>query len=116
MRYRKIDENGDYTLGTNQDFLIDSPAAVAQAVKTRLGLLKGEWALDTDDGTPWATDVLGKNTQAGRDAVIRARILGTPNVTQISAYQSAINPDTRKYTVTATVDTAFGQTTIAETL
>ena len=116
MRYRKLDENGDYTLGTNQDFLSNSPAAVAQAVKTRLALLKGEWALDTSDGTPWATDVLGKNTQAGRDAVIRARILGTQGGTQIASFQSAFDPNTRTYTVTATIDTAYGQTIIAETL
>lgn len=116
MRYRKLDDNGDYTLGTNQDFWENSPEAVAQAVKTRLALFRGEWALDTDDGTPWNTDILGKSLAAGRDAVLRARILGTPGVQQISAFASTFNPDSRQYSVSATIDTIYGQATISEVL
>lgn len=117
MRYRKLDANGDYTFGNQQaDFYKDNPDAVAQAVMTRLRLNKGEWFIDTVDGTPWNTEVLGERTASTRDAAIKKRILGTPGVSQIDSYDSSINPETRRFTVTATITTAYGQTSISETL
>lgn len=116
MRYRALDENGDYTFGQgNGNFLVNSPACVAQAVKTRLLLLTGEWFLDTADGTPYAEDILGKSNQLTRDSVIRARILGTEGVTEIVEYESSLSPN-RDFTVTARINTAFGQTTVTTTL
>ncbi|MFA9439390.1 hypothetical protein ACDA63_07115 [Uliginosibacterium sp. sgz301328] len=116
MRYRRLDANGDYTFGTGGDFLRDSPETVAQAVRTRLDLWRGEWFVDTSDGTPWQTEVLGKNTAATYEAAIKRRIVGTEGVTQLVDFSSSYDGDTRRLTVTATIDTAYGQTTITETL
>lgn len=111
MRYRRLDANGDYSFGQGQaNFLINSPAAVAQAVKTRLLLSTGEWFLDKDEGTPYATDVLGRNTQSKRDVAIRNRILGTPGVTGLASYTSSVDAAARKFSVVAVVDTEFGRT------
>lgn len=47
MRYRREDTEGDYTFGSGDDtWLINSPEAVAQAVKTRFALWYGQWFLD----------------------------------------------------------------------
>lgn len=110
MRYRQLDPSGDYTIG--KPFLINSPQAVAQAVQTRLALNMGEWFTDTSDGTPWQTEVLG-HRYAGRnpDAAIKARILATPGVQQLSNYTSVFDGQTRKLTVTANLDTVYGATT-----
>lgn len=116
MRVRKMDADGDYVLGTGQDFLVDSPESVAQAVQTRLGLYTGEWFIDTDDGTPWRTEVLGKYTLSTYDAVLKARILGTPGVTQIDDYSSDFDGETRHLVVTATITTDYGQATVSSTL
>lgn len=117
MRYRKLDANGDYTFGHSAaDFLQNLPETVAQAVQTRLDLYKGEWFLDITDGTPWNTEVLGKNTQATYDAAIKSRILGTPGVKQIDSYTSTFNPGTRALTVNVTLTTIYGQTTFTGTL
>ncbi len=117
MRYRKLDADGDYTFGNQQaDFLRDSPEAVAQAVQTRLKLDLGEWFLDTTDGTPWNTEVLGERTVATRDAAIKKRILGTTGLTQIDSYTSEFEPNSRTLTASVTVTTDYGQTTISETL
>jgi hypothetical protein len=61
MRYRREDDDGDYTFGQGDDtWLINSPEAVAQAIKTRFELWYGQWFLDTTEGTPWIQSVLGK--------------------------------------------------------
>lgn len=113
MRYRQLDGAGDYTIGA---FHVDSPAAVAQAIQTRLRLYAGEWFLDSTDGTPWRTDVLGKYTRETYDTIIQQRILGTPGVSSIDTYASAFDGTRRALTVSATVSTAYGQTTITATL
>lgn len=115
MRYRALDADGDYQLGRSaQDFLQDSPDAVAQAVKTRLLLLRGEWFLDVTEGTPYATEILGTGTTPTYDLAIRSRILGTKGVTAISSYESARNG--RALTVSATIDTAYGRASVSAVL
>lgn len=113
MRYRKLDENGDYVFGRQQaDFWRDVPEAPAQAVWTRLQMQYGEWFLDTTDGTPWKTRVLGKYTGSTRDPVIRARILGTEGVTEIVSYFSDLDRNTRKFFGQAEINTIYGRTMV----
>lgn len=115
MRYRSLSPSGDYKFGNgSRDFLRDSPATVAQAVTTRLLLLKGEWFLDTSEGTPYATEILGTNTQSTRDRAVRNRILGTQGVREILSYFSEVQD--RGFRVTATVDTIYGQITVTQVL
>lgn len=115
MKYRKLDENGDYVFGGNlASFFIDQPEAPAQAVKTRLMLQQGEWFADLSDGTPWKTKVLGKYTSATRDPILRRRILGTQGVSNIALYASQFAPSTRQYDVQAEITTIFGRATIQE--
>ena len=117
MRYRKLDANGDYTFGHQQaDFYRDQPEAVAQAVQTRLGLFTGEWFLDTTDGTPWRTDILGKYTQGAYDAVLKDRILQTDGVKSIDAYASSLDRNARRLTVNATISTIYGTASVQATL
>ena len=114
FRNRKLDANGDVEFGHGQlSLLVDSPAAVAQAVMTRLRLEFGEWFIDTSDGTDWSGQVLGKYTQYTRDFVIRERVLNTPFVMAIQYYNSEIDPNTRRYSVTLTIETQFGVATVA---
>lgn len=113
MRYRTQDANGDYTFGQNDaNFLVNSPAAVAQAVLTRLRLIQGEWFLDQTAGTPYNTDILGAGTESTRDIALQAVILETQGVTEIVDYASYLDPATRQFTVAATINTIYGQTTI----
>jgi hypothetical protein len=117
MRYRKLDANGDMVFGGDQAaFLIDSPEAVAQAVETRMALQLGSWFLDILDGLDWDKQVLGKYTDVSRDMVIRERILGTTGVTAIAEYGSALDRDTRRFTVLAVIDTQYGQAVVQENL
>jgi len=117
MRYRKLDADDDYVFGGGQaDFYKDTPEGVGQAVKTRLRLLRREWFLDTAEGMPWATEVLGKYTSATYDAAIRQRILGTQGVTELASYSSTLDTERRHLSVTATINTIYGTTTVQATL
>lgn len=102
------------------DFWHDQPEAVGQSVKTRLLLFAGEWFLDTRAGTPWGGfplndlvvrqgKILAEHTQLSRDAAIRDRILTTVGVVAITDYGSYMDPDSRQYSVNASIDTVYGQ-------
>lgn len=117
MKYRKLDIDGDYTLGTVSDFHIDTSEAVAQAVKTRLSLWVGEWFLDITEGMPWNEQVLGKRLRGKNyDAAIRQRILETEGVLELADYTSTLDPNTRALSVAATITTEYGTTQISTTL
>lgn len=120
MRYRKLDADGDMQFGHGPgDFWKDQPEAVGQSIKTRLLLFTGEWFLDVTAGTPWGgfplnTEVvrrgriLAQHTQLSRDAAIRDRIISTEGVATLAVYGSAFDPNSRGFTVNATVDTIYG--------
>jgi hypothetical protein len=123
MRYRKLRQpphtnvfnfmGGEYSFGHGAlDFYIDVPEAPAQAALTRMYLYQGDWFLDTSDGMPWNTQVLGHKTFNTRDPAIRSRILGTQGVTGISSYSSNVNRDQRAFSVNAEIDTVYGKAKI----
>ncbi len=62
--------------------LVNSPEAVAQAIKTRFLLWYGQWFLDTTEGTPWIQSVLGKQKPDTYNLAIRKRILETQGLAQ----------------------------------
>lgn len=94
--------------GGLNDFFINSPNGVAQAVKTRLNMYVGDWYLNTLDGTPWDTKVLGKYTGSIRDPALRARILGTTGLLAITGYDSQFNDTTRRFAVSVSISTIYG--------
>lgn len=115
MRYRALSPSGDMTFGFGRlNFHVDTPAAVGQAVLTRLRLLTGEWFLDAREGTPYATQVLGYGTRPTYDRVMRQRILQTQGVTEIVSYSSAVVD--RGLSIAAVINTIYGETTIQASL
>lgn len=117
MRYRRLAPDGDLTLGHGAaDYLTDSPECVAQAVATRLRLLAGEWFLDLEEGTPYQARVLGKQTPQSYDPLLRARILQTKGVREITSYTSAFDGESRRLTVSVSLNTVYGPATVTEIL
>lgn len=103
------------TFGNGQsDFYRDVPDAVAQAVGTRLRLLSGEWFLDVSEGVPYQTNALGTGTRASIDPMFRDAILNTEGVTGLDSYSSSFDPNTRVFTVSATIDTIYGAVALNE--
>ncbi|EEV6134190.1 hypothetical protein KZ564_000082 [Escherichia coli] len=113
MRYRREDADGDYTFGSGDDtWLINSPEAVAQAVKTRFELWYGQWFLDTTEGTPWIQSVLGRQKPETYNLAIRKRILETQGVKSILSFNTTVDTTTRRVMFSAEIDTFYGITTV----
>ncbi|WNX61358.1 hypothetical protein RWU60_07570 [Acinetobacter baumannii] len=113
MRYRKQDDMGDYSFGSGlNDFHIDSAEAIAQAIDSRLKQWIGEWFADTSDGTGWSQAILGKQSKSLYELTLRKRVLETYGVVSIESFQSLLDPDVRRLTVSMTVNTIFGKTTL----
>lgn len=115
MRYRALDPDGDYQFGRPNIFHVDTPAAVAQAVLTRLRLATGEWFLDAREGTPYDPEILGYGTQGTRDLAIKNRIVQTPGVLELLEYASSVDAK-RVFTVTARISTIYGPANITVTV
>lgn len=113
MKYRTLDSNGDYSFGKSTQDLLLNADAVAQAIKTNLLLLQGEWWEDTSEGLPLFQNILGQSGTpehlSAADLLIKERILSTQGVSQI---QSLISDyENRKYTISnVTVLTTTGLT------
>jgi hypothetical protein len=109
MRYRALDPTGDYQL--SGPFLTGADA-VAQALRTAILLLRGEFWEDTSLGTPLFTGMLGlPGTQANIraiDLIVQQRILATKGVASIVSFSSSYA--NRQYAVNATVATSEGGT------
>lgn len=114
MRYREQSPDGDYVFIGTSPFLIDSPAAVAQAIRTRLKLVAGEWFLDNRIGFD-LSKVVGNNTQNTRDLEARRVIVTTPGVLSLVSYSSQVNAQ-RRFFIQGVVDTVYGRITITEAL
>jgi hypothetical protein len=115
--YRKLTSTGDYTFGKGAaNFLVGTPDTVAQAVKTRLALITGEWFLDLTRGTPYKEQILAEGKMALYDHAIKEVILNTQGVRSILEYASGVNPNTRAAFIACTIDTIYGQTLIQHIL
>lgn len=117
MIYRKLDAQGDYSFGNSKgDFHENTPEAVGQAVKTRLSLSEGEWFLNTAEGTPYNSQILGAGKISYYDVAIQSVIRETVGVKKLISYASQVEPETRKATIVCTIDTIYGETTVEQTL
>lgn len=112
MIYRKLDEDNDYTFGLNKQGFHKDNDAVAQAIYTKIKLLKGEWWADLQLGLPLFSTVLGAQatdtTKQAFDLVFRDAVMSVDDVNSITEYTSSVDNKSRSYTFTCTVKTAYG--------
>lgn len=74
--------------------------AVGQHAKQRLSTFAGEWAYDTTCGVPWLSQILGKGYDpALAEAVVKAEILDTDGVTEITSFSVSFDKTSRGVTV-----------------
>lgn len=89
--------------------LFSDAEQVAQQLRIKLQLWRGEWFLDTEFGTPYLQSILGKQlTLSGALAALKQSILEVSGVQRIVELTYAFSNTTRKLTVTFTAETPFG--------
>lgn len=112
MRYRRLDQDGDYAFGHGiSDFCSDTEA-VLQAAKTKLLLLRGEWWEDLFEGTELFEKILGasvdEKTKDQIDILVKDRVLEVEGVLSIKKFDSYINRNARTYTSNIVIETIYG--------
>tara|TARA_Y100000310_G_C20475146_1_gene712021 strand:+ start:299 stop:649 length:351 start_codon:yes stop_codon:yes gene_type:complete len=110
MTVRKLDASGD--IATSGEQFISGQKEIAQTIKTRLALYKGEYFRDVYDGTDWFGKIIGKRQLGIAEAEIRRRIIETPNVLAIASFNSDFDLATRRLFVDASVITPNGDVQI----
>lgn len=114
MRCRKLDNNGDYSFGTNSEDYIGGSEAVAQAIKTKILLFYGEWWENIGVGIPMFQSIIGQmnpeSLKMSATMLVTQRIKEIPEVKSIDDINITVNG--RDLYVTVTVTTDEGQTTV----
>ena len=116
MKYRRLDENGDYVFGSGSNNFVTDLEAVAQAIMTRMKLLKGEWWENLNEGLPLWQEILGSSGSNEHltyvDNLITQRIANTKGVTGILGYEGNWNSSTRQYKFISKINTEYSETII----
>lgn len=77
--------------------VVEDAHAVGQHVRQRLKTFRGEWFLDTTAGVPWLDQILGKAYDpALAEAVVKAEILNTHSVVEITTFSVAFERGVRR--------------------
>jgi hypothetical protein len=118
IQYLRLDATNDPILQP-QSSLVDI-YAVTQAIYTRLLLFKGEWWESLQLGTPMFQSILGSPGTA-RNQQVMAGLLnnvvqGTPFVSSVQDGTVRYDGKTRRFTYSATANTAFGPVAISTNL
>lgn len=116
MKYRILDADGDYSFGKGSQNITYGIYAVAQAIKTRLKLLKGEWWENIEEGTPLFQEILGASASPDRqmivDSIIKDRIIKTKDVLGIKEFSSEFK--NREYSFSCTAITRYGDIDVGD--
>lgn len=76
--------------------IVGNALAVGQHVRQRLKTFEREWFLDTTAGVPWLDQILGKSYDpALAESVVKAEILETDGVTEITSFSVSFDRSTR---------------------
>ncbi len=88
---------------------------VRQRIQERLRYWRGEWFLNSAEGLPYLTDLLGSRLDEGLvHTVIREQVLDVADVTGVSNIE--ITESNRVFTISLDVATIFGSVNLSQTL
>lgn len=113
-----IDSNDDWELvdGTTFRLCESFEELTRQRVLINLRVFRGEWFANRNFGIQYFQSVYGKNTKNAVDAIFKNVIRRTEGVTKITNFNSSLDNETRKYTLTFSFLTEQGEITDAEVI
>ena len=102
-----LDENGNIRV-------IEGVESLAENIDQRLSLFRGKYFLDNTVGVPYLQDILVKPIDPGLVAsIINSEISMEPEVTNIGAVEVDLDPGTREFSYSASIESIFGQVQVA---
>ncbi len=102
-----IDSTNDIIIENNDLKLIKGVEEVAQVLRQRLRVFRGEWFLDTRQGLPYYEEVLKKNPNPVTvDSLFKNEILNSPGIIELQSFTLEING--RELSLKFTALTQFG--------
>ena len=108
MKYRKLDQNGDYTFGAGSYDYISDDEAIGQAIKTKILLFYGEWWENLGEGIPMFQSVLGQTNpdtiKSSLSMLVEQRIMKIQEVDSVKNIE--IDYDRKNRTISMEVDVA----------
>lgn len=109
-----LDDSGDLAIVNNDLVMIDGAERVRQQLQIKLRLWAGEWFMDTEFGTPYLSDILGKQLSlGGAVAALKKSILEVDGVQTITRFEYNFNRASRSLSVDFEVTTPYGLVTYA---
>lgn len=92
--------NDLYLDKSNNLAIVRGAHAVGQHVRQRVKTFEGEWFLDDTAGLPWFDEIMGKQyNPALSEAVVKAEILDTPAVTEVTSFSVGFDRDLRRLNI-----------------
>lgn len=108
MITRRLSPTWDMTFGNGLSNYARDAEATAQAVKTRLQLLREEWFLDTSAGVPYLQEICTKPANLPlAQSLIKQTILDTEGVREIVSFDLSVSTETRRMSVYTQVRTIY---------
>ena len=96
-----LDDSGQLEIiGLDITDATDYARSVAQSIKCRLLMIRGEWYIDQRLGTPWRERIWKKGTsETVLYRMVQDVVLGTPGVRAVDSMEIEIDASTRTATV-----------------
>lgn len=102
-------ENGKIVFTNGLLQYVDGAERVRQQIEFRLSLWRGEWFLDSEFGTPYLQEILGKQlTINGAIAAIQQQITSIDGVTGLVEFSYNFDRANRTLSVEFTAATEYG--------
>jgi hypothetical protein len=108
MRFRGLDNDGDWVFGKGRNSYLTGNEALMMNIKTRLLSFLNDCFFDTDAGIDW-WNLLGEKDHKSILASVQRVVLRSSNVKKIVDIQYNLNRYTRKFSITLTVEFANGE-------
>jgi hypothetical protein len=100
---------GDLAISNLDLSMVAGAERVSQQLQIKLKLWRGEWFLDTEFGTPYLQDVLGKRMSLnGAVASIKKSIMEVEGVQMIETFDYNFNRKTRMLDIQFSATTPYG--------
>lgn len=105
----KLNKEGDLDLLSSDLLWVDGAERVKQQLEIKLRLWQGEWFLNTEFGTPYLSQILGKQvTLNGALAALKASIYEVKGVSDIEQFTYSFDRHNRQLNLQFTAVTPHG--------